>query len=151
MPLSSRQERLGALLVFVGLVGLIFAALDIVPADPGSAAAVSMFLVIMGLVFYFPTLLDGDGGQTSTMRVAVLMIVSLFVVLTLKAGWGAESLEDLALSDSWIWVLGAALGGKAAQSFAENAGGEGKGTTDAAKLSRKDQPNLHSPVKGGRP
>jgi xanthine/uracil permease len=129
MPSTSRQVRVGALLIFMGLVGFVLTVLDWVPADQGAAAAISMFLVIMGLVFYFPTLLDDGAGQTSSMRVMVLMIVSLFVILTLKVGWGADSLEDLVLSDSWIWVLAAALGGKAAQSYAENMGSAGNGET----------------------
>jgi hypothetical protein len=54
------------------------------------------------------------------MRVAVLMIVGLFVVLTAKAGWGAPDLAHLDLQKQWAWVLAAALGGKAAQSLAEN-------------------------------
>ena len=119
--MPTNQERLGALLVLAGLVGLVLTIFDIVPSEPGAAAAVSMFLVMLGLVFTFPSMLTDDTGLTSTMRVAVFMIVSLFVVLTIKAGWGATSLEELVLPSSWSWVLAAALGGKAAQSFAENA------------------------------
>ncbi len=137
MRSTSRQQQMGALLIFVGLVGFVLAALDIAPADPGAAAAVSMFLVIMGLVFYFPSLLSDDTGQTSTMRVTVLMIVLLYVVVTLKVGWGAASLDELTLSESWIWVLAAALGGKAAQSFAENAGSNGIARPGPAKKTKK--------------
>jgi hypothetical protein len=59
------------------------------------------------------------------MRVAVLKVISLFVVLTIKAGWAAKSLADLQLQQTWVWVLAAALGGKAFQSFAENGPGQG--------------------------
>ena len=138
MQAPSLQLRLGGMLVGVGIVGLVLTVLDIVPAEPGTAAAVSMFLVIMGLVFYFPTLLSDDSGATSTMRVAVLMVISLFVVLTLKVGWDADSLQSLALDPSWTWVLAAALGGKAFQAFAENTGGNSDGGSSEANPARKD-------------
>lgn len=85
--------------------------------------AAALFLVIVGLVIRFPALLtDGtvtDAGvpAVSTMRISVLLIVSVFAIL--KAGWAAPTLEGLKIDPSWAWVLGAALGGKAVQSFAE--------------------------------
>lgn len=87
--------------------------------------AAALFLVIVGLVIRFPALLT-DGTMTdagvpavSTMRISVLLIVSVFAILTVKAGWAAPTLEGLKIDPSWAWVLGAALGGKAVQSFAE--------------------------------
>jgi hypothetical protein len=104
-----------ACLGFAGLASMLWPQ-----RDGGGLAAVGIFLVILGMVFRFPTLLADDTGATSTMRVAVLMVVSLFVVVTMKAGWAAHSIPELVLNNSWCWVLAAAFGGKAAQSFAEN-------------------------------
>ena len=116
--------RLGELLVGAGAVEiLIFACLR--RGGQGGAIAAGLFLVIVGLVIRFPTLLS-DGGTTdsgapsmSTMRVAVLLVVSVFAILTVKAGWAATGLDSLRIDPSWAWVLGAVLGGKAVQSFAE--------------------------------
>jgi hypothetical protein len=119
------MQRLGPFLVALGTLALAWAGVEslIQPAfNAGGIAATGLFIVILGLVLLFPTLLSDDTGQTSTMRVCVLMVVSLFVVLTVKAGWGAPDLEHLKLQDSWVWVLAAAFGGKAFQSFAENGG-----------------------------
>jgi hypothetical protein len=56
------------------------------------------------------------------MRVAVLLVVSVFALLTLKAGWDAPGLDALKIDPTWAWILAAALGGKAFQSFAEATG-----------------------------
>jgi hypothetical protein len=120
------MQRLGFLLVGLGAAALVWAGVQwqlTGDVRGGGLAASGLFLVILGFVFLFPTMLTDDTGATSTMRVAVFMVVSLFVVLTTKAGWAATSLADLKLQDSWVWVLGAALGGKAFQSFAENTTG----------------------------
>jgi hypothetical protein len=121
-------QRLGLFLVAAGALGLSWAAIETLldgPANAGGVAATGLFLVILGMVFWFPTLLSDDTGATSTMRVAVLMVVALFVVLTTKAGWNAPDLEHLKLPETWVWVLAAAFGGKAFQSFAENAPSNG--------------------------
>lgn len=134
------MQRLGLFLIGLGALALAGAVLSPLlggSTETGGVAAVGMFLVILGLVFYFPSLLNDDTGATSTMRVAVLMVVSLFVVLTLKAGWGADTLEKLKLQDSWVWVLAAALGGKAFQSFAENATPPGSPTPAPGKAQPK--------------
>lgn len=131
-------SRLGAGLILVGLAGFILTVFDLIPAEPGAGAAVSLFLVLVGLVFHFPTLLSDDTDRTSTMRVSVLMIVSVFLLLTLKVGWGATTLEELHLSESWIWVLAAAMGGKAFQSFAENAGSDGAAGSGGKKGGKKN-------------
>jgi len=120
------QQRLGALLIAAGLAGLVYTAFR--SLQDGGTPAISLFLVIIGLIFYFPTLLEGDLGTTSTMRVAVLMLVSLFIILTVKVGWHETSLASLKLDPNWVWVLAAALGGKAAQSFSENASPDGSKT-----------------------
>ncbi len=117
------MKPMGPLLVVAGVVGLAWAGIRAADTNAGGIAAVSLLLVILGFVFYFPSLLDDDTHQTSTMRVVVLLVVSLFMVLTMKAGWEAHSLADLQLQEKWVWVLVAALGGKAAQSFSENQDG----------------------------
>jgi hypothetical protein len=117
------MRRVGSFMVLLGVLGLAGAGVlsAVAPAiNAGGTAAVGLFLIILGLVYSFPSLLTDDTGATSTMRVAVLMIVALFVVLTTKAGWGATDLAHLDLQKQWAWVLAAALGGKAAQSLAEN-------------------------------
>ena len=135
----------GAVFLFL----IIFFSKFIVSLQPtGDLVAVLFFLIIVGLVFYFPKLIydagdpiqppaGGGGGQSnagqsqttnpvaptqapapSTMRVAVLIIVSVFALLALKNGWNQTEIPEL--DSHWMWLLGVALGAKAAQSFAEN-------------------------------
>jgi hypothetical protein len=66
------------------------------------------------------TLTEDGKPSTSTMRVVVLFVVSMFLVLTVKAGWHANALSELQIDQSWAWILGVVLGGKAVQSFGEN-------------------------------
>jgi hypothetical protein len=122
----------GSLLLFLGAGGLIASGLprlfnDGRPTD-GSLPACALLLTLLGFAARFPGVLQ-DGttnaageGNVSAMRVAVLMIVCVFSLVTVKAGWSTATLADLKIDPSWAWVLAAALGGKAAQSFAENAG-----------------------------
>jgi hypothetical protein len=121
----------GSLLLFLGAGGLVASGLSRLfdgrrPTD-GALPACALVLTLLGFAARFPAVLQ-DGttnatgeGNVSAMRVAVLMIVSVFSLVTVKAGWSAETLTDLKIDPSWGWVLAAALGGKAAQSFAENA------------------------------
>jgi hypothetical protein len=124
-------RRLGAVLAAGGSIALVVAAV-LGRGATGAIVSASFFAVIVGLVLLFPTLLQ-DGTKTesgapsvSSMRVATLMVVSTFALATLKAGWGASKLSELQLDPTWAWVLAAALGGKAFQSFAE---ANGKGPT----------------------
>jgi hypothetical protein len=115
-----------------GAIVLVVAAV-LGKGTTGGVVSASFFLVIVGLVLLNPTLLQ-DGTTTesgvpavSTMRVAILLVVSAFTLVTLKAGWAATRLADLKLDETWAWVLAAAFGGKAVQSFAETPGkGPGK-------------------------
>ena len=120
----------GDVLLFAGALGLVVSGVLRFHSGPtlgdGALPACALVLVLFGFALRFPTLLqDGTasdaGGNMSTMRIAVLMIVSVFALMTVKVGWGATALGDLRIDSSWAWVLAAALGGKAAQSFAENA------------------------------
>jgi hypothetical protein len=123
------MQKLGPILIILGALALLGAGVHTLrfgerpEASAGGIAAAGLFIVILGLAFNFPTLLQDDTGATSTMRVVVLMVVSLFVVLTTKAGWSATGVSALDLPANWVWVLAAALGGKAFQSFAENGTG----------------------------
>jgi len=77
------------------------------------------------LTMRFPTLLQ-DGTLTeekrpaySSMRVVMLLVAGTFVMLTVKAGWSTQSLDQLKIDQSWALVLGVVLGGKVAQGMAE--------------------------------
>lgn len=110
---------IGTVLIISGVVGLVITMFTRWGQD-GGIPAISLFFIIIGLVFYSPTLLMDDTGATSTMRVSMLFIISTFVLLTVKAGWGSNSLKDLVIDQSWILVLSAGLGGKVLQSYTEN-------------------------------
>ena len=119
--------RLGEGMLSLGAAGLVatpVCALSGRVVD-GSVPACALVLSMFGFALRFPTLLQ-DGSTTpdgvpnvSTMRVAVLMIVSAFTLVVAKLGWASPSLAELKIDSSWAWVLAAALGGKATQSFAE--------------------------------
>ena len=118
----------GALLLALGAIGLGVTGLNALfhgPINDGALPACALLLILFGFALLFPTLLqDGTSAASgaanvSTMRLAVLMIVSVFTLVVVKAGWGS-TLADLKIDSSWAWVLAAAFGGKAAQSFAEN-------------------------------
>ncbi len=90
-----------------------------------ATVAAALFTVIMGLTMRFPTLLQ-DGTLTeekrpaySSMRVVMLLVAGTFVMLTVKAGWSTQSLDQLKIDQSWALVLGVVLGGKVAQGMAE--------------------------------
>jgi hypothetical protein len=118
-------RRFGGLLTGGGAVALVAASIFAKADAAGSIVSACLFAVIVGLVLLNPTMLqDGtktDAGEpaVSSMRVAILLVVSTFTLVTVKAGWAAAGVADLKLDPSWAWVLAAALGGKAAQSFAE--------------------------------
>jgi len=89
---------------------------------PGEAPACAMVMLMVGLTLVKPSLVlsKDDSQQVSAMRIAVLLVVGVFTLLTVKSGWSCTSLEQLKLDSSWAWVVIAALGGKAAQSFSES-------------------------------
>jgi hypothetical protein len=125
-PAEATPTRMADVLIGAGSIAILVVGVA-GHASQGGAIAAGLFVVVVGLVIRYPTLLQ-DGSQTdsgtpavSTMRVAVLLVVSIFAMLTIKAGWGTPGLDALKIDPSWAWILGAALGGKAAQSFAEAA------------------------------
>jgi hypothetical protein len=89
----------------------------------GDAAASAGILFILALVLEAPTLIMDDspaaGGEPSTMRILALAIVLTFCVLMLKTGWDTNALPNLNNQSNWVWLITAALGGKALQKFAE--------------------------------
>ena len=89
----------------------------------GSAAAAVGILLVLALVLYAPTLIMDDspdqGGEPSTMRILSLAIVLTFCMLMLRNGWNQGSLPSLENQGNWVWLVTAAIGGKALQKFAE--------------------------------
>jgi hypothetical protein len=86
---------------------------------PGDVPAVGLVLILFGFVCNNPAMLRDDTASVSSMRVVVFGLFSVFAVLSVKAGWSATKLGDLSVSPGWAALLAAALGGKAAQAFAE--------------------------------
>jgi hypothetical protein len=125
MP-SGRQVGIGIL--FLAVAGLIGAGIGPLfgHSAPGEVPASAMVLLMVALTLINPSLVysKDDGQQLSAMRLAVLVIVGVFTLLTVKASWlTATKATDLKLDNSWVWIVIAALGGKAAQSFSESFGG----------------------------
>lgn len=90
-------------------------------ADVGGKVSFGFFLIMLGMPFFFPDMLKG-GENFSSMRLVVFMIISVFVIITIKLGWSVTELSKFQIDGSWKYIIGLALGGKAAQSFAENLG-----------------------------
>ncbi len=89
----------------------------------GGAAAAAGILVVLALVLRYPTLIMDDtieaGGEPSTMRIMSLAIVLTFCLIMLRTGWNSGTLPSLENQGNWVWLVTAALGGKALQKFAE--------------------------------
>jgi hypothetical protein len=107
------------LLAAIGGFATIGIAAAVGHAFKGEVPACCVVMLLVGFGLAKPELLQDDTQQASTMRVGVLVLIAVFALLTTKAGWGADGLSALTLDGSWAWVLGAALGGKALQSFSE--------------------------------
>lgn len=89
----------------------------------GGAAAAAGTLLVLALILEAPTLIMDDaaaaGGEPSTMRILTLAIILTFCLLMLRTGWNSNSLPDLKDQSNWVWLVTAALGGKAVQKYAE--------------------------------
>jgi hypothetical protein len=89
----------------------------------GGAAAASGVLLLLALLVDRPALIMDDapdaGGEPSTMRILTLIIVLTFAVLMVRTGWNTGTLPSLENQGNWIWLVTAAIGGKALQKFAE--------------------------------
>ena len=112
-----------AILIILGTAG--WWALTKTPPgySSGSAAAAVLFLVVVALVLARPTLImddaPGEGGEPSTMRILSLAIVLTFCAIMLRNGWNGGELPSLEQQGNWVWLVTAALGGKALQKYAE--------------------------------
>ncbi|HEX4340911.1 MAG TPA: hypothetical protein VH062_33615 [Polyangiaceae bacterium] len=86
----------------------------------GTAGFVCALLGV-GLLLRFPSIIKNKlpAGEPSTMRVMSLLIVFTFSVLMLRAGWNDHGLPSLQEQGNWIWLVTAALGGKAVQAYVE--------------------------------
>jgi hypothetical protein len=115
----------GGMLVIFGPAALRLFGV-VVPASGGDLAATAGLLLVLALVLQSPALIfdaaPEEGGEPSTMRILSLAIVLVFCALTLKNGWDTDKLPDLAAQGNWVWLVTAALGGKAVQKFAEMKG-----------------------------
>jgi multisubunit Na+/H+ antiporter MnhB subunit len=89
----------------------------------GGAAAAVGILLVLALILEAPSLIMDDspsaGGEPSTMRILTLAIVLVFCLLMLRTGWNSGTLPSLQDQGNWVWLVTAALGGKALQKFAE--------------------------------
>ncbi|HTB56699.1 MAG TPA: hypothetical protein VLC06_02445 [Polyangia bacterium] len=115
-------REIGVVAVLAGLLGLaaVGGAAAFGKHASGEVPACCLVLIMVGLGLAKPELLQDDTAQTSTMRVALIGLVTLFMLVTTKAAWTASDLAHLTLDRSWTWLLAAALGGKAVQSFSES-------------------------------
>lgn len=128
-PPYAPQRWLAAVLLAVAVVimigtGLWFMAYKTTPGYTGGGAAAAVgILLVLALILEAPALIMDDapeaGGEPSTMRILSLAIVLTFCILMLRSGWNAGKLPDLSGQSNWIWLVTAALGGKALQKFAE--------------------------------
>jgi hypothetical protein len=112
----------GLLVIFgTGLATTVFRAR--LAYTGGDAAASAGILFVLALLMEAPTLVMDDspaaGGEPSTMRILALAIVLTFCILMLKTGWDKQALPSLENQGNWVWLVTAALGGKALQKFAE--------------------------------
>jgi hypothetical protein len=115
---------IGTLMMALGVLAMLVGAVanrEWSGATVGSA----VFTIVMGLAMRFPTMLQ-DGTMTedrrpaySSMRVVMLLVTGTFILLTVKAGWTTQSLDQLKVDQSWALVLGVVLGGKVFQGMAE--------------------------------
>jgi hypothetical protein len=126
-PESASESALrvvGTLMMALGVLAMLVGA--VANRDwSGATVAAAVFTIVMGLAMRFPTMLQ-DGTMTedgrpaySSMRVVMLLVAGTFIMLTVKAGWNTQGLEQLKVDQSWALVLGVVLGGKVLQGMAE--------------------------------
>lgn len=124
------SNKAGALvLLVVALVVILVTGISYVwtgktPGYTGGGAAATVgILLILALMLAAPTLILDDapeaGGEPSTMRILSLAVVFTFCVITLRTGWNDGRLPSLENEGNWVWLVTAALGGKAVQKYSE--------------------------------
>lgn len=113
----------GALLVIFGTAAWYFIKGTSPGYTGGGAAAAAAILLVLALVVWRPALIMDDapdqGGEPSTMRILSLAIVLTFCIIMLRTGWNNGALPPLKDESNWVWLITAALGGKALQKYAE--------------------------------
>jgi hypothetical protein len=128
-------KQLGQWLIVLGILGFIMSVIMsytyYAGLDRGALPAVSFLFIMIGMCFYYPSLLEESSGQVSTMRVVVFSVVMVFVFITIKIGWSAGLFEEFTIDSRWVYILGLAFGGKAAQRIFEEE--EPKGTSKQQK------------------
>lgn len=114
-------QIIGACLLLGGIATLLFTAFyeQLIDEITGSIPAIGFLIIMLGIALLFPDMLRGSTKSISSMRVAVLMVVSVFVVMVIKAGWNSTSLKDIEIDNTWAYIIGIALGSKAAQTVVE--------------------------------
>jgi len=89
----------------------------------GGAAAAAAILLLVALIVWRPSLIMDDapdqGGEPSTMRILALAVVVTFCIIMLRTAWDTNALPPLKDQGNWVWLVTAALGGKALQKYAE--------------------------------
>jgi hypothetical protein len=115
---------IGTVMMALGLLAMLVGAVANREWS-GPTVAAAVFSIVMGLAMRFPTMLQ-DGTVTddqrpaySSMRVVMVLVAGTFIMLTVKAGWNTQSLEQLKVDRSWALLLGVVLGGKVFQGMAE--------------------------------
>lgn len=115
----------GALLVILGrfIWYFIDANSTAYQETGGGAAAAIAILFLVALIVWRPALIMDDapdqGGEPSTMRILALAVVVTFCIIMLRTGWNTNALPPLKEQSNWVWLVTAALGGKALQKYAE--------------------------------
>jgi hypothetical protein len=135
-------QVVGAIVLLIGLAGIVTVGVHALAGSETSGAvpACCFVLLMVGLALAKPELLQDDSEQVSTMRVGVLGIVTMFIAVTTKAAWSALDLQHVTLDGSWAWLIAAALGGKALQSFSEYRFPSRPALTTAGDRSSADAP-----------
>lgn len=126
----NKNEKVGSRFIGILLIafGIYVIAHCLFPANPGKEisdaietgekVAFGFFLIMLGMPFFFPDLLQGSQVSTS-MRIVVFMVVSVFVIITVKLAWSINDLSEFTIDNSWIYIIGLALGGQVTQNVVE--------------------------------
>jgi hypothetical protein len=137
----SIMQIAGIVLLLIGMLTLITIGIYECSANGGqsvsSLIAIGFFIIMLGILFVFPDMIkSGKTDETSTMRVVTYMIVSVFVFMCVKLGWDCKTFKDFQIDRTWAYILGIALGSKAAQTF-----GEGKTVDPGVGIPAGQSPN----------
>lgn len=112
----------GAALIGTGMTGLLVCSVISacgIKTDMGTLAAVLFFFVMLGIALVYPDMLKERSGATSSMRVCVFMVVSAFTITVIKTGWNIIDPAKFAVDNSWVYIIGIALGAKTVQYYGE--------------------------------